>query len=78
MWDEKDRGLTQWANNLYYWKNEILNFFDHKITNAYTEGIHTKCKLIKRIGFGFRNREVYIRKVALACLPFTLIPHFWI
>jgi len=77
MWDEKDRGLTQWANNLYYWKNEILNFFDHKITNAYTEGIHTKCKLIKRIGFGFRNREVYIRKVALACLPFTFLAHFW-
>jgi transposase len=77
MWDEKDRGLTQWANTLYRWRNEILNFFDHKITNAYTEGIHTKCKLIKRIGFGFKNKEVYIRKVALACLPLTFLPHFF-
>ena len=77
MWDEKDRGLTQWANTLYRWNNEILNFFDYKITNAYTEGIHTKCKLIKRIGFGFKNKEVYIRKVALACLPFTFLPHFF-
>lgn len=77
MWDEKDRGLTQWANTLYRWKKEILNFFDYKITNAYTEGIHTKCKLIKRMGFGFRNKEVYIRKVALACLPIIFLPHFF-
>lgn len=77
MWQERDRGLTQWANTLYHWQKEILNFFDFRITNAYTEGIHTKCKLIKRLGFGFRNREVYIRKVALACLPFTILAHFW-
>lgn len=77
MWDEKDRGLTQWANTLYRWKDKILNYFDYRITNAYTEGIHTKCKLIKRIGFGFRNKEVYIRKVALACLPVTFLPHFF-
>jgi len=77
MWEAHDRGLTQWANTLYHWKNQILNFFDYRITNAYTEGIHTKCKLIKRIGFGFRNKEVYIRKVALACLPLMVLPHFF-
>ena len=76
MWAEKDRGLSQWATTLESWSTEILNYFIWKITNAYTEGIHTKCKLIKRLGFGFRNKEVYIRKVALACLPFTILPHF--
>lgn len=75
MWGERDRGLTQWANTLYRWKEEILNYFDHRITNAYTEGLHTKLKLIKRIGFGFRNKDVYIRKAALACLPLTFLPH---
>lgn len=76
MYRQKERGLTQWANTLEYWKDEILNFYDYRITNAYTEGIHTKLKLIKRIGFGFRNKEVYIRKAALACLPITFLPHF--
>lgn len=76
MYKQRDRGLTQWADTLEYWQNEILNFFDYRITNAFTEGIHTKLKLIKRIGFGFRNKEVYIRKAALACLPLYLLPHF--
>lgn len=77
MYGQKDRGLTQWADALANWQEEILNFFDYRITNAYTEGIHTKLKLIKRLGFGFKNKQVYIRKAALACLPLTLIlPHF--
>jgi transposase len=76
MYKQRDRGLTQWADTLEYWKSEILNFYDYRITNAYTEGIHTKLKLIKRIGFGFSNKEVYIRKAALACLPVTFLPHF--
>lgn len=76
MYKQRERGLTQWANTLEYWKDEILNFYDYRITNAYTEGIHTKLKLIKRIGFGFRNKEVYIRKAALACLPLAMLPHF--
>lgn len=77
MYGQRDRGLTQWADTLTNWQEEILNFFDYRITNAYTEGIHTKLKLIKRLGFGFKNKQVYIRKAALACLPLTLIlPHF--
>lgn len=76
MCKQRERGLTQWASTLEYWKEEILNFYDYRITNAYTEGIHTKLKLIKRIGFGFKNKEVYIRKAALACLPVTFLPHF--
>jgi len=76
MYKQRDRGLSQWADILEYWQDEILNFFDYRITNAYTEGIHTKLKLIKRIGFGFKNKEVYIRKAALACLPLALLPQF--
>lgn len=72
-----DRGLSLWARTLFYWKEEILNYFDSPITNAYTEGLHTKFKLIKRTGFGFKNKEIYIRKIALSCIPLALIlPHF--
>lgn len=77
MYKERDSGLTNWANMLFNWKDEILNFFDTKITNAYTEGVNTKLKLIKRTGFGFRNKEVYIKKAILAFTPFLILPHLF-
>ena len=52
---------------------EILNYFDNRTTNAFTEGVHTKIKMIKRTSFGFRNIEIYIKKVMLAFIPITII-----
>lgn len=69
-----DLGLRQWARTLSYWQNEILNYFDKRTTNAYLEGINTKLKLLKRISFGFRNKEIFIRKAILSCLTLALIP----
>jgi len=69
-----DLGLRQWGRSLFFWKEEILNYFERKTTNAYLEGLNTKIKLIKRISFGFRNKEVFIRKAILACLPLYLLP----
>jgi len=54
-------------------EEEILNYFDNKTTNAFTEGVHTKIKMIKRTSFGFRNIEVYIKKVMLAFVPLIVI-----
>ncbi len=44
---------------------EILNYFDNKTTNAFTEGIHTKVKMIKRMSFGLRNPQSYVEKIEL-------------
>jgi len=54
-------------------KEEILNYFDNKTTNAFTEGVHTKIKMIKRTSFCFRNINVYIKKVMLAFIPIAVI-----
>ena len=71
-----DRDLKQWAKTLYCWKEPILNFFDNRTTNGFTEGVNTKLKLIKRISYGFRNKGVFIRKAMLAFLPFAVLtPH---
>jgi len=67
-----------WGRWLRDWRREILSYFDVRITNGYTEGCHTKFKLIKRISYGFRNAEVYIRKMMLGFLPVNslhLQPH---
>lgn len=68
--------LKLWARSLRRHEKYILNFFDHRTTNAYTEGIHVQCKLTQRISFGFRNIDVYIRKAMLAFLPLAALTNY--
>lgn len=46
--------------------HQILNYFDDRATNGFTEGIHTKVKLVKRISYGIKNLNVYVKKIILA------------
>ncbi|HKK54525.1 MAG TPA: ISL3 family transposase [Patescibacteria group bacterium] len=48
---------------------EILNYFDKHTTNAFTEGCHTKMKKLKRVSFGLKNPEIYVKKLELAFIP---------
>lgn len=75
-----DASTVLWARTLRRWDRAILGYFEHRITNGYTEGCHTKVKLLKRLSYGFRNVEVYSRKMLLGFLPRsfdTLAPHLW-
>ena len=69
-----DGEILCWRNMLRRWKDHILNYFDNRTTNAFTEGVHTKIKKIKRVRYGFRNVDVYVRKVVLSFIPITLLP----
>jgi len=64
-----DAELYRWGNTLKRWRQPILNYFDNRTTNAYTEGCNTKVKMLKRISFGLRNVEVYTKKIMLGFLP---------
>ena len=44
-----DAELIRWGNTLKRWREPILNHFDNHTTNAFTEGCHTKIKMLKRI-----------------------------
>jgi len=73
--------IWRWAATLTRYQPYILNYFDNHTTNAVTEGLHRKFKLIQRQAFGFKNPEVYARRILLACIPLNLIfaklyPHF--
>lgn len=73
-----DAATVLWARTLRRWDKEILGYFLYPITNGYTEGCHTKVKLLKRVSYGLRNVEVYIRKMLLGFLPHShevLAPH---
>lgn len=79
MYDQQEKGCSDWARTLERHYDAILNYFDFYITNAYTEGVHTKMKLIKRQGFGYRNKEIYLRKLMLGFLPLAALtsPHLF-
>ncbi len=40
---------TAWKN----WHPEILNYFDHRITNAYTESLNSLIRVMNRVGRGY-------------------------
>lgn len=65
--------LHDLKRTLLRWKIQILNYYDRRTTNGFTEGCHTKVKLIKRISFGFRNINNYIAKITLAFMPLLLL-----
>lgn len=69
----QSRYMKSFGKTLFKWKENILNYFDNYSTNAFTEGAHTKIKMIKRVSFGFRNIDNYIAKVTLAFIPFLML-----
>jgi transposase len=42
-------------HTLSNWGEEILNYFDYRITNGFVEGKNNRIKTIKRIAYGYRN-----------------------
>jgi Transposase len=47
------------------WMGEIISYFDNRTTQGVVEGINNKLKLIKRMGYGFRNFDNFRLRVAL-------------
>lgn len=58
--------IRQFGRTLKRWFVAILNFFQFKLTNAFTEGKNNKAKVFKRIAYGYRNKSSYIRKLYYA------------
>jgi transposase len=74
-WSEATFRLLDWLENaeknfersvgtIKRWLSEITGYFDHRTTSGAVEGINNRLKLIKRLGYGFRNFENF----ALRCL----------
>ena len=48
------------AKTIKNWLPYIVNsFIDERFSNGYTEGLNNKIKVIKRIGFGYRNFDFF-------------------
>lgn len=51
------------VRTLLNWEENILNYFDNRVTSGFVEGINNKIKLIKRKAFGFVNFEKFRIKI---------------
>jgi transposase len=53
--ESKLKPIVTLSETLTKWKEEILNYFSTKLTNAKTEGFNRLAKLLQRRSFGFKN-----------------------
>ena len=48
------------AETIENWLPYIVNsFIDKRFSNGYTEGVNNKIKVIKRIGYGYKNFKFF-------------------
>jgi len=55
-------------------EDEILNYFDNRMTNAVLEGLNSIIALVKRRARGFRNMEYFKTMIYLSCGKLQLNP----
>ena len=48
---------------MHNWATPILNSFQHKYTNAFTEGSNNTIKVLKRISYGYRRFDRFKKKI---------------
>jgi len=51
-----------------------MTFFAHRLTNAVTEGLNSKIQTIKKMAYGFRNREHFKAVIYFHCGGLDLYP----
>jgi transposase len=54
--------------------DNVLTYFDHRITNATCEGVNNKIQAIKHSAFGFRNRDHFRTAIFFHCGGLDLSP----
>ena len=63
----RNSGLNEFkevSNTIENWLEYIVNsFIDKRYTNGYTEGTNNKIKVIKRIGFGYKNFNFFRKRI---------------
>jgi transposase len=68
------RMLKKFAHTLAAHRNQILNFYDYRISTGPLEGTNTKIRVLQRQAYGFRDTEFFKLKIyALRETRFELV-----
>jgi transposase len=62
----KNTCLNRFLYTLNDWKDYILNYFIHRVTTGVIEGINNSIKVVKRMGYGFRNFANFKQRVLIS------------
>jgi len=54
------------VHTLANWREEILSYFDYRITNGFVEGKNNRIKTIKRMAYGYRNMDNFRLRILAA------------
>lgn len=61
------RHLDSFCDTLTNWQTEIVNFFHHRITSGFVEGMNSKIRVLKRIAFGIPNHDHFRLRIIAFC-----------
>jgi transposase len=67
--DQARKYLKTFVKVLESWWDEVVNACLYSLNNGHAEGVNNKIKLVKRMGFGFRNRLNFKYRIQAACNP---------
>lgn len=59
--------IQRLRRTLMRWKNEVLNYFVNRLTNARTEGFNNVAKLVQKQAFGYKSFENYKLRYLSIC-----------
>lgn len=59
--------LDSFCDTLTNWQTEIVNFFHHRITSGFVEGMNSKIRVLKRIAFGVPNHDHFRLRIIAFC-----------
>jgi transposase len=59
---------------IHKYLHNVLTYFTHPITNAVGEGLNSKIQTIKKMAYGFRNREHFKTAIYFHCGGLKLYP----
>jgi transposase len=63
----KLKELKALRKTLIKWRDEILNYFENRITNARTEGYNNVCKQLQKRAYGYKSFSNYRLRVLYVC-----------
>ena len=55
--------FKDYLSAMHNWATPILNSFQHKSTNAFTEGTNNSIKVLKRISYGYQRFDRLKKKI---------------
>lgn len=66
--NSENKDIAKFARTLKNWKQEILNYFQFRFTNAFTEASNNLAKLVQKQAYGYKSFENYRLRVLSAGL----------